>query len=378
MFAMAVKSTDKITPTPDKVTPLDAYLDEVLQKSSIKFKKALLKKIEKLGLELHDFSERDGVTIDPLLFPPPITTKRGSTQLPINNRTYAWFDPSKALEILSNHNDKNRPIDPRKVMEWAVAMLTGQYLEDNPDGIYFDPDKILLNGQHRLVALIISEAVSPAIKMAFPIEFNKPKELMPVIDIVRVRNLGDKAVMQMKEDGIVFSNNGRYKGTRVDNLSKIANSMLNDNTIASVDRINFVQENLDLLLAFYQALKKIPIIRYNASWAAAFTKAALPEFFGSDTILPLAERFANQTFTGPRDPLRVLFTRFNKVKEGREKLKPRERYGLTVKAIRKALLEEEVSNLHVTSVDWTKEEAKSYKVQGKNSGILKKMSRKNK
>lgn len=377
MFAIAANSADTITPTTDKITPTDAYLDEVLGKNSIKFKKALLKKIEKLGLELHDFSERDAVTVDPLLFPPPVTAKRGFTQLPANNRTYAWFDPTKALEILSNHNDKNRPIDPRKVMEWAIAMLTGQYLEDNPDGIYFSPDKILLNGQHRLVALIISEAVSPAIKMAFPIEFNKPKELMPLIDIVRVRNLGDKAVMQMKEEGVTFSKNGRYKGIRVDNLSKIANSILNDNTLSSIDRINFLSEHRDLLLDFYQVLKTIPIIRYNASWAAAFAKAALPEFFGSDTILPLAERFANQTFTGPKDPLRVLFTRFNKVKEGKEKLKPRERYGLTVKAIRKALLEEKVSNLHTTSVDWTKEEAKSYKVQGKNSGILKKMSRKN-
>jgi hypothetical protein len=72
-------------------------------------------------------------------------------------RTYLeeTIDPGKAAEYLE-HNDVNRTIRPHKVTEYARAMKAGRW-RVNGAGIVFDDEGHLVDGQHRLKAIIESD-----------------------------------------------------------------------------------------------------------------------------------------------------------------------------------------------------------------------------
>tara|TARA_B100000427_G_scaffold171377_1_gene142469 strand:+ start:604 stop:1479 length:876 start_codon:yes stop_codon:yes gene_type:complete len=79
--------------------------------------------------------------------------------------------PEMALEILTHKNFKNRPIKKYALKRLTDAIKSGEWIVTN-QGISFDPDGNLLDGQHRLHACI---------------EANKP------IDILVARNINPKA-----------------------------------------------------------------------------------------------------------------------------------------------------------------------------------------
>lgn len=67
-----------------------------------------------------------------------------------------WIDrmmvtPTKALEWLAL-NKKNRPVKERRVAFYCKEMLAGRW-RVNHQGIAFDPDGNLVDGQHRLMAI---------------------------------------------------------------------------------------------------------------------------------------------------------------------------------------------------------------------------------
>jgi hypothetical protein len=350
---------------PQETTELEKFLDFIVNRKSVSLHKSLLKRISEMGRDLHDFSDRDGMVIESLAFPPSSTEE---------SRVFDYFDAAKALDLLLSSNSINRPIDPKKVYRYAIAILTGKYHESNPDGLMFNPEQKLMNGQHRLVALVVASIVIPNVNLKLPVEFNKPKELMSLIDVDRTSS--DKAVMSMKQDGIEFVND-KYNNIRVPTLMNIVNSMYLGKIVSVETKIAFFKEHRDLIVDFYNILKKVSGIRYNATWAAAFVKAALPKHIGRADIEPLARRFGSTIHIGEDDPIKILWSKLMKLKDGKIKLKPTERYGITVKALRKALLEEKVSNLHATFVDWSEEEGRDWRVRGKDSPVLKAMSRKN-
>lgn len=59
---------------------------------------------------------------------------------------------ARAEELL-RLNTNNRPADPRKVAQYAKAMLAGEWVV-NGDTIAISRENVLLNGQHRLLAVI--------------------------------------------------------------------------------------------------------------------------------------------------------------------------------------------------------------------------------
>ena len=61
--------------------------------------------------------------------------------------------PEMALEILTNKNFKNRPIKKHALKRLTDAIKSGEWIVTN-QGISFDPDGNLLDGQHRLHACI--------------------------------------------------------------------------------------------------------------------------------------------------------------------------------------------------------------------------------
>lgn len=60
--------------------------------------------------------------------------------------------PQIAAKFLGK-NDRNRPIKWRRVQQLADAMMRGEWKETH-QGIAFSPDDVLIDGQHRLLAIV--------------------------------------------------------------------------------------------------------------------------------------------------------------------------------------------------------------------------------
>jgi hypothetical protein len=102
--------------------------------------------------------------------------------------TEELITPAKAEEYLLK-NPKNRQVSPKTVAAYARDMEKGDWL-NTAEPIKFDPKGNLLDGQHRLAAVIRSGV---RIKMA--IARNVTSEARKVMDTGRRRSVADNLVM---------------------------------------------------------------------------------------------------------------------------------------------------------------------------------------
>src|ERR1041384_1802394 len=65
----------------------------------------------------------------------------------------------------------NRPLDPALVIEFRNAMLRGEWTQSH-QGLAFDHDMQLIDGQHRLVAVIEANKIKPGISFITEITYN--------------------------------------------------------------------------------------------------------------------------------------------------------------------------------------------------------------
>ena len=95
--------------------------------------------------------------------------------------------PERAAELLQN-NPKNRHLRGRRVAAYANALKNGEW-KQNTDPIAISEDGELLNGQHRLVAIIKS-----GVSMDCLVAYDCPKDT--IFDKGAERNIGDSLYMR--------------------------------------------------------------------------------------------------------------------------------------------------------------------------------------
>lgn len=88
--------------------------------------------------------------------------------------------PEMALDMLEK-NKMNRNIDKKRVQKYAAAMKSGAW-EMNGSTIVFAEDGTLLDGQHRLWAVIDAET-----PIEFLVVYNAPKSSITTLDIGKTR-----------------------------------------------------------------------------------------------------------------------------------------------------------------------------------------------
>lgn len=102
--------------------------------------------------------------------------------------------PELAEEILAIRNPYNRPIRDGAAEKISREMLSGEYRSDNGEALIFDQNGDLLDGQHRLWAVILS-------KMTFKFwaTFNVKTEVLPTIGGHVTRSAADVMAMMGKD-----------------------------------------------------------------------------------------------------------------------------------------------------------------------------------
>ena len=76
-------------------------------------------------------------------------------QQPGITTSFEWVPPAQALEWLEHNNKKNRSVSQRVVKRYAEAMKAGKW-KVTGQGIEFDKFGNLVNGQHRLEAILLA------------------------------------------------------------------------------------------------------------------------------------------------------------------------------------------------------------------------------
>lgn len=98
--------------------------------------------------------------------------------------------PELAKRWLEDHNDRNRKLARNRVDQYARDMRDGEWTFDGSP-INFNPEGQLLNGQHRLHAIVQSHTTQP-----IQVFFNVPTESQANMDTGMPRRLSDYYTME--------------------------------------------------------------------------------------------------------------------------------------------------------------------------------------
>jgi ribosomal 50S subunit-associated protein YjgA (DUF615 family) len=184
--------------------------------------------------------------------------------------------PTLAAEFLSKNVERNRPIKKDIVMMYANDMSGGRWQSDNGETIKFDTNGFLIDGQHRLSAVLRS-GVSIAMWVVTDIDHISIK----TIDTGAARTVGN--IMHM--DGEIDANK---KAALVRNLLKLKTHSCKFPLArpTASEQIEFYEANRDLIDRCYKIadhLARKSQVKIQASiigsFLAMFDQSSIEEFF---------------------------------------------------------------------------------------------------
>ena len=110
---------------------------------------------------------------------------------------FQTITPAIAAELLANHNPSNRRLDTRHSAFLAQEMARGTFRPDNGDSIRIDVDGDILDGQHRLAAIV---KTGKSVDML--VARNVDRETFATIDTGKRRTVHDIVHIDLARGGI--------------------------------------------------------------------------------------------------------------------------------------------------------------------------------
>lgn len=177
----------------------------------------------------------------------------------LNTRTVV-ITPAEAARILQTNIDNNRNVRQTRVREFADTMRKGQWIL-NGETIKISPDGRLIDGQHRLMACVMSGS-------SFPVQvaYNVPEEAFGTIDRGAARSIGDMLSYARIQ-------NANHAAAAVRWVTGIENRMIDQRNIrlSPDDVLNFYRDNPDLERSIALGVKYAKSARFcNGSMLSAF------------------------------------------------------------------------------------------------------------
>lgn len=120
-----------------------------------------------------------------------MATRKPNNARPLTDMTFdiEMIDRIKAEEILAHNHDRNRRISQPAILKLARDMLEGRY-QLSPQTASIGSSGNLIDGQHRLKAIIAADAVRPGITVPLLVARNVPEAVFDIIDHGQPRNAG--------------------------------------------------------------------------------------------------------------------------------------------------------------------------------------------
>jgi hypothetical protein len=141
----------------------------------------------------------------------PVRQLKMDAKRPPFDVSYEWITPDQAEELLMEAartaGFRQRKLIPNEVKRWSLLINTDRFVHFLPAGVLcFDPEGVLLNGQHRLSGLV--DADKPA---GFVVFRNVPRWMFAYLDTNKTRTV--KNVLHINE---------RITGPQTDSAMKLA------------------------------------------------------------------------------------------------------------------------------------------------------------
>lgn len=233
--------------------------------------------------------------------------------------------PERAKELLSI-NGHNRRVREPAVIRYSKDMKLGRWKENTFELIKIAPDGKILDGQHRLMAVV--KAAQP---IWFHIAYNVPGNVFDVLDtgsirsgcdVFKIAGVLNESVMPSIIQQYFVLKNGKNVKENANKNNKLTNNQL----------LEWYHKNEN----FWQH-----VVRKAHTWYKSFAKILNPSSLGgfyayfysiNETD---AENFMNQLSTGQNienEVVAQLRTRLMQDKMSLRKISPTVKYGLIVKA----------------------------------------------
>jgi len=199
--------------------------------------------------------------------------------------------PKMAAEFLSKNNN-NRKISKTVVRRYSTQMENNEWLL-SPDGLSFDLDGNIVNGQHRLSAVIESKKT-----INFIVTHDVPKGIFAIIDTGKNRSGGDVlSILKIKNSNItaacvrrhiMLSKNSELNATTTGRTSR---SITNQNIIKAYNTNNLLYD--ELVRYSISLYSKVRIYGVSDT-AAIMSTLIIDKEHSKDDVLS----FFKQLFTG--------------------------------------------------------------------------------
>lgn len=249
--------------------------------------------------------------------------------------------PQKAEKLLRKmrENGINRSVKWSHVRKLARLMNSGEWNDKNPAAIYVDWDGNVIDGQHRLEAVILS-----GIPRTFSVTRNCDPDGFIGFDENARRTAAD--VYQM-------SGGSRY----YKNIPTVARVILQGGMrtkgfISNNEVTRFALTHRDTFETYAGMFYASPYLKglCSSGLVAAFVVAAM--IHGDELVHPMAERITSNEFEGKLDPMRALYRWICNCRTNSLKMTQKKAYGGAVTAIRACLSERELHAVRVSTRDF--------------------------
>lgn len=247
-------------------------------------------------------------------------------------------------------NTINRPISMTKVGRIVAKMREGRWVFTH-QGVAFSKSGELLDGQHRLLAVI--ETNMP---FEFLVSWNLDREAFYHMDTGGTRTAADLVSSRCPD----MKNRSHVCAIANMSMRGAVNAGATPNKEDVVDFVEWYRTYLEKISAEIRSLEGLAA---RAAVGAAFMNCIRgpDEWTGAHggrserVVYPILERYANMAYAGDDDPMKVLYKRLSKAsssKRAGSSYTDNDIYRLTVSAIRACLQGKTLQSVVATDVDW--------------------------
>lgn len=258
--------------------------------------------------------------------------------------------PDLARQMLTANID-NRPLNKSRVRRLANEMSAGRFVLTH-QGIAFDETGRLVDGQHRLHAIIeAGRSIQMLVTLGLP-----PSALDDEHGAVHAFEVIDQSGTRSAADILSIDDPSMKNTTRHVGVARAMASGIVRRHIGTHEAVRLAKENSPVIACLVAMMGggagravtgRSPVI-------AAFCNAIVVGRYEQRAVLDLASRLTTQTWESETDPMKTLFLRLLRESASKDGSRTTQEkvYGLTVSAIRNGILKKSLSKIEVTTVDF--------------------------
>jgi len=246
--------------------------------------------------------------------------------------------PEMAAHWLENNNTNNRTVSEALVRKFARDMQNGHW-DCTHQGIAFDTNNVLLDGQHRLWAIVYAE-----VPVDMFVGFGFSRDMLPKVDAGKKRSVADSLRLGGKH--------GRVTRAEVGVLNVLLGGIAGPASLTPSEASEAMFPHHD---AIQFAIKALPTVKHAPGVGTAVTRGVVARAYYSQDHQQLHD-FCEMLVTGVVPGVRyrgvVLLRQYLQTSSSKSGATYKDRYGKTQRILLAALKGEVITRLYASTQEY--------------------------